>query len=116
MPANENYLDELQDTGFKRTIINFIKEFKTFKENSKEKLNKRDRHLRKINSSVMPKKTNTKPKGMTRRTHDLKTTPNTEPETLERTQDEMKRELQRLTIQLKNAKKHPTRAEDKYQV
>lgn len=46
MTANENYLDELQDTGFKRTIINFIK---TFKENSKEKLNKEDRHLRKIN-------------------------------------------------------------------
>lgn len=54
---------------------------------------------------------NTKPKGMTGRTHNLKTTPSTEPETLERTQDEMKRELQ-----LKNAKKHPTRAEDKYQV
>lgn len=50
MPANEDYLDELQDTGLKRTTINFIKEFKTFKENSKEKLNKRDRHLMKINS------------------------------------------------------------------
>lgn len=25
---NKNYLDEIQDTEFKRTIINFIKEFK----------------------------------------------------------------------------------------
>lgn len=36
MTANENYLDELQDRGFKRTIINFIKVFKEFRENTKK--------------------------------------------------------------------------------
>lgn len=29
---NENYLDELQDTEFKRKIINTVKEFKNLKE------------------------------------------------------------------------------------
>lgn len=38
MLANENYLDELQDTECKRTIINFIKEFKDFKEDTKRQL------------------------------------------------------------------------------
>lgn len=35
MSANGNYLDELQDTKFKRIIINFIKRFKEFKEHTK---------------------------------------------------------------------------------
>lgn len=43
---NENYLDELQDTEFKRKIINTVKEFKNLKEGMnylnelKEKRNK----------------------------------------------------------------------------
>ena len=36
MCVNENYLDELQNTKFKRTIINFIKVFKEFKDTMKQ--------------------------------------------------------------------------------
>lgn len=32
MFTKENFLDKVQDTEFKRTIINFIKEFKDSKE------------------------------------------------------------------------------------
>ena len=38
MFANENCLVELQDTEFKRTIINVIKEFKEVKEDPKKHL------------------------------------------------------------------------------
>lgn len=37
MSANENYLDEPQETEFKRTV-KFIKEFKEFKEDTKKHL------------------------------------------------------------------------------
>jgi hypothetical protein len=30
--ASENYLDEFQDTEFKRTMMNFTKEYKEFQE------------------------------------------------------------------------------------
>lgn len=39
MIANENYLNEPQDTEFKRTIASFIKEFKEFREDTKKQLN-----------------------------------------------------------------------------
>ena len=35
---NENYLDEPQNTKFKRTIINFLKELKEFKDKTKNQL------------------------------------------------------------------------------
>lgn len=38
--ANGNYLDKAQCTRFKGTIINFIEEFKEFKEDTKKQLNK----------------------------------------------------------------------------
>lgn len=34
--ANENYLDEFQDTEFKRTVINLTEEFMEFKEETKK--------------------------------------------------------------------------------
>lgn len=37
--SNENYLDEPQDTEFKRTIINFSDDFKDFKEDTKKQYN-----------------------------------------------------------------------------
>lgn len=36
MLLNENYLNEPKNTEFKKAVINFIKEFKEFKEYSKE--------------------------------------------------------------------------------
>lgn len=39
MFANNNYLDELQDTEFKGTIINFIKYFKEFTEYTNKQFN-----------------------------------------------------------------------------
>lgn len=36
---SENYLDEPQDTEFKRTIINFSDDFKDFKEDTKKQYN-----------------------------------------------------------------------------
>lgn len=36
MLANENYLDELQDTEYKRTILNFIKESNAFKDTKRQ--------------------------------------------------------------------------------
>lgn len=38
MLANENYLDELQDTEYKRKFLNFIKESNAFKEDTKRQL------------------------------------------------------------------------------
>jgi hypothetical protein len=35
MFANDQYLDETQDTEFKRIVIKFIKELKKFKEHNK---------------------------------------------------------------------------------
>lgn len=40
MFANETLLDELQDTELKRRFINFIKEFKEIKKDTKKQLNK----------------------------------------------------------------------------
>lgn len=37
---NENYLDELQDTELKRTVIILIKEFKEFKQDTNQRLGK----------------------------------------------------------------------------
>lgn len=39
MFSTKNYFDEPQNTTFKRTIINFIKEFREFKEDTKKHLN-----------------------------------------------------------------------------
>jgi hypothetical protein len=39
MLDSKNYLNELQETEFKRTIIDFIKELMEFKEEAKKKLN-----------------------------------------------------------------------------
>ena len=39
MFTNENYIDELQNAEHKRTITNFIKEFKGFKEDLKKQNN-----------------------------------------------------------------------------
>lgn len=39
MFSSENYLDEAQDTEFRRAITNLIKEFEDFKENVNKQLN-----------------------------------------------------------------------------
>lgn len=39
MFSSENYLDELQDTEFRRAITNLIKELEAFKENVNKQLN-----------------------------------------------------------------------------
>ena len=39
MFANDNYLEEPQDTEFKGTIISFIREFKDLREDTKKQVN-----------------------------------------------------------------------------
>lgn len=46
MSINKNYLDELQDTKFKRTLIGFIKEFKEFKDSKNSSVELRRKSLR----------------------------------------------------------------------
>lgn len=57
MFVNENYLDELQDTEFKRAITNFIKEFKEFEEDTNSSIKSRRKDVRGRNASMTLKKT-----------------------------------------------------------
>lgn len=84
--ANENYLDEHQDTELKRTIINFIKELKDFKSHNqhtevKEKEWKENKYLNDAQEN-----TNIKLMEMMSTIQDLRTEFSKEIETLERAQ------------------------------
>lgn len=57
--ANENYLDELQDTELKRTIKIFIKELKEFKEDTQQQFSEIKKKEPENKHRVMPKKTQT---------------------------------------------------------
>lgn len=58
MFSNEKYLDEPQDIEYKRTVINFIKEFKESKEDKNKLLTKLQKEYNKWLSDVQ-KNTNT---------------------------------------------------------
>lgn len=76
---------------FKRTTINFIKEFQEFKEDKKKQINeiKQNKLL-----SDAQENTNIKLMEIAKTTQDLRKEFNQETETLNRTQVEMKKELE----------------------
>lgn len=58
MFSNEKYPGEPHSAEFKRRIIDFIKKFKEFDEDTKKYSNKiKDKNLRSINDQVTPKET-----------------------------------------------------------
>lgn len=60
MLANENYLDELQNTEVKRTIINLFKEFKELKEDAnKQLLKSRRKSFRRLKACLGDAQENT---------------------------------------------------------
>lgn len=60
MLANENYLDDLQDTEIKIEIKTLHKNFQEFKGDTKKQLNEiKEKGLRRINTCVASKKTHT---------------------------------------------------------
>lgn len=75
MFANDNYLDKPQNTELKRIIINFIKEFKEFIEDTKNQLNEIKKKEFKESKCLSDAQENTNMwlKGMIKTIHELRT-------------------------------------------
>lgn len=107
MFANENYLDEPQDTEFKGTIINLRKDSKEFKVDTKKQLKKVKEKEFKENKFLNDAQENTAIRlmEMMKTISDLKIELSKEIQTLKNTQAKMKIELKYPTAQLENSEK-----------
>jgi hypothetical protein len=101
---NENYLDEPQNTEFERTIINFLKEHKEFKDKTKNQLAEiKNKELKKNNCLTDVQETTNwwfqesiRLMEMIKIIQGLRTEFNQEIEILRKTQAEMKIELKKI--------------------